>query len=922
MHLQKCKVSAANRRHFLGVRGNQQQEVLAHCCALSDDGDNISILVLNARLLPVRELEQVNSRSVSSTPPITSQAVFTVDALQALPVPASLLELCSTSSTEPVLLRGVDRRQLAAVGFVEPVLRDISLTGLLVRIPFPDMPVPVEVLLGQSLSIDMSDSPAAERILVTATPANGLSQQLMALIPPFVPVSVAQQAYDASQIASIAASHSQSAEQSSQDSQQAASTTVAPSAAEPALSSSAMLSPFHRLVPSSIPAPSSLSLPVISEPTPPADQQQLLLAAVPAASAALPAASVPLASAPVPSAPRVLHWAMDAVAPPAPAHPGPAPFLPPPPMPPSVPGGFFSPQVPMAPAAPGPLAPPAFARGNPVAASLESADLSLLCMASSLFSRCTPADLVDLSSLDALVAMLAPEGSPPPRHAMTPPASPQARLEYIDDRLTALTTRAPLPPRPLPGWPGVFAASRALCRSVPPAVPVSTSAAPAAAQDLDSSYGRVADRHLFAQQQHPQSGAAADIDATRAAALRSASSVIDSEGSQPMGQRPVGEAAQALVSMPVDSLHGVQSLGSRLASLDPAAQILESADGLFYNATSSAHMAATARSLTSASTAFYDAARDHLKSFVAREHTVLPPARATELSRVVRDVFRGRPLLVNELRLAGSGDSTLFAVLRSQGELRVVVPAAQQLLAAMSFIVRLFSSVGDLPVNVFETASIEVSRLVHVERMAPDLVADFLESRLRVLEENFRRFHNGSLLLRPMYSPDLLLSVAARSELDALVRQRVQALTSQPAASADIERQIQAAIDARVASLGVPQAQAPAPAAPSARAAKRLAAKQRKAAAAVSAAAPAVAQAAPAPAVAAVPATAPAPAAALLPAVNPTPIVGGAHVGPASTAVMTAFSVANLNAAAAQRCFNFFKRGVCRSGSTCRFAHD
>jgi hypothetical protein len=421
MHLQKCKVSAASRRHFLGVRGHQHNEVLAHCCALSDDGDSISILVLNARPLSVAEFEQVDSRSVSNVSPIVSQVLCTSDVLQALPAPAALLELCNASSTVPVLIRGADRQQLEVAGFVEPVLRDISLTGLLVHISFPEAPAPVEVLLGQSLSIDMSNSPAAERILVTATAANDLSQQQLALLPPFVPVSVAQQAYDASQIALIAGSHSQSARQSGQDSQQTASTSVAPlvpaaAPSVPASSSSAVLSPFHRLVPSSSAVPSSPSFPVLPAPAPSAEQQRLPLAAEPAASAALPAASVP-ASAPVPAAPRAVHWAMDAVAPPAPAHPGPAPFLPPPPAPPSVPSGFFSPQVPAAPAAPGPLAPPAFARGNPVAASLESADLSLLCMASSLFSRCTLADLVDLSSLDALVAMLAPEGSPPPRHA-------------------------------------------------------------------------------------------------------------------------------------------------------------------------------------------------------------------------------------------------------------------------------------------------------------------------------------------------------------------------------------------------------------------------------------------------------------------------------------------------------------------------
>ena len=85
-----------------------------------------------------------------------------------MPAPAGLLELCSTSSTMPVLLRGVDWQQLHVAGFVEPAMRDHSLTGLRVHMLFAEAPERVGVLLGQSLSIDLSDSPAAERILPNA----------------------------------------------------------------------------------------------------------------------------------------------------------------------------------------------------------------------------------------------------------------------------------------------------------------------------------------------------------------------------------------------------------------------------------------------------------------------------------------------------------------------------------------------------------------------------------------------------------------------------------------------------------------------------------------------------------------------------------------------------------------------------------
>ena len=108
----------------------------------------MSILVLDARPLLSCALERVDSRSCSSISPIGSQALCTDALLQTMPAPAGLLELCSTSSTMPVLLRGVDRQQLHVAGFVEPAMRDHSLTGLCVHMLFAEAPERVEVLLG------------------------------------------------------------------------------------------------------------------------------------------------------------------------------------------------------------------------------------------------------------------------------------------------------------------------------------------------------------------------------------------------------------------------------------------------------------------------------------------------------------------------------------------------------------------------------------------------------------------------------------------------------------------------------------------------------------------------------------------------------------------------------------------------------
>ena len=59
------------------------------------------------------------------------------------------------------------------------------------------------------------------------------------------------------------------------------------------------------------------------------------------------------------------------------------------------------------------------------------------------------------------------------------------------------------------------------------------------------------------------------------------------------------------------------------------------------------------------------------------------------------------------------------------------------------------------------------------------------------------------------------------------------------------------------------------------------------------------------------------------PVLNTTGVIGGvAHVGPAAPGVMHAFSGANLNAAGAKRCFNFWRRGICNNGTGCSYAHD
>jgi hypothetical protein len=58
------------------------------------------------------------------------------------------------------------------------------------------------------------------------------------------------------------------------------------------------------------------------------------------------------------------------------------------------------------------------------------------------------------------------------------------------------------------------------------------------------------------------------------------------------------------------------------------------------------------------------------------------------------------------------------------------------------------------------------------------------------------------------------------------------------------------------------------------------------------------------------------------PSVNTQGVLGGVpHEGPATAAEMAAFSLANPASDGTGRCFNFWRRGNCRNGPNCRFAH-
>jgi hypothetical protein len=386
----------------------------------------------------------------------------------------------------------------------------------------------------------------------------------------------------------------------------------------------------------------------------------------------------------------------------------------------------------------------------------------------------------------------------------------------------------------------------------------------------------------------------------------------------------MGAAVAAAAAMPAADLPSVRALGDGLATLPTNLQVLEAASNSGYSTTSSAHMAQISLSLSSASSAFTARAADELRLVIAQEsHLTRGTAREAELKSVILDIFRGRPLRVTELRLTGTGPPSLFASLRESTAGAAAVDHAARVMGWMDFGVRLFTKDSDILASdpsgrtFFGAAVTRIAAMVNVEKIAPPVVADFFEHRLRALEQDFRDFLSGKRLLRPSYSVSYLEGPVAMAALAEIQRSHVSL-----SIASEVARQLTALQP--VAPMAPVAPVAPAAAAPAAAAPRGKRPKKARAAAAT-AAAPAVAPA-PAPPVAAPAAPPPVPRApaapAAVPVMNANGVIGGApFVGRADAATMHAFSQANPDVNGQPRCFNFWRRGTCRQGQSCNFSH-
>lgn len=902
-HGQERRIGDAASRRFLGVVGQGHAQVSATVILQSAQQPQLSLVVCNAR-------HDVGARDVSEL------AIGGVDAVAAAsPLPDDLLlPACvagrAAASQVVSFIHDITPAQLVAVGFVEPVLHDHALTGQVLALPRGAGQLRLRLL--QVFALDHINATEPDQMLVQQA-----DDAVHNDVPIYLPLLDVMQRFDEARLAELAAAPA------------AAGGGDVPAAGGQGAGGHVVLQ-----------APLAMAM------APPAGAPAAALLAAHFAQAASPAPAVagmggavvahagqpPLHPGPAPfippqafGAPHHVHWAAD-VAGNSPAA-GPQGGI-------AAPPGFgpgFGPAAPPGPGSAAPFGsapPPPPASGIPLGAARAPLpiDMSVIPNTVRLFAQCLPDDMTHIDSLDTIVRILAPAGQTPPMSAFLPVDDPMARLEYIEHRLLAVLQHMPMPNlRPRSGLAGVYQACRAFSR-------VSTLPA-SSSTDLSSSFGRSAERHLNAQAQVFTPGAVAQpsaeppLDPLHAAAIRAAGVAVDQEGSLPPMQRQMSTAAASLAQAVPDSggvsqpLSVVRSLGSALARLPSSLQILESASGRNFSATSSAHMIALTSHLNSATNSFYPMAAEKLREKIGKEPPLLSEARVSALRSSVSFVLRGKPLSVTEAMLCGQGESDLLAALRS-GD----VSRAKEVLMWMDFIVRLFWPQLDIAVDngdghtFFSFAADRVGVMLNVEKHSPAIVADYVQHRMRAIQDDFKRFYSGALLLRPRYSAQYFSGSDATAALAEI--SRMHHAQQVPNLAASVAEQLRSMGWQPPAAPSSSAAASPAPApAPSKRASKR---QKAAAAAAAAASAPAPAPAAPPPVapVAPEPSAPAAPVAPPVPVINGNGVIGGTvHQGAASGAMMAAFSQANLDSSGNGRCFNFWRRGQCRNGSTCRFSH-
>jgi len=180
-------------------------------------------------------------------------------------------------------------------------------------------------------------------------------------------------------------------------------------------------------------------------------------------------------------------------------------------------------------------------------------------------------------------------------------------------------------------------------------------------------------------------------------------------------------------------------------------------------------MAVVSRHINSSRESFYEGSFELVRARVQVESAIgCSEERRAIIRSAIRDLFRGRPLLLSEFRLSGRGATGLFDALREQT--LSSVRSFAHVCAWLNFAVRLFEPLPLDQPSFFDKMATVAESMLGVERYSVDVTIAFLRQRCEALTREFTCFYRGLRLLRPQYDASWFTSSSAITVLAELQR--------------------------------------------------------------------------------------------------------------------------------------------------------
>ena len=389
-----------------------------------------------------------------------------------------------------------------------------------------------------------------------------------------------------------------------------------------------------------------------------------------------------------------------------------------------------------------------------------------------LCDKLSAADLASLERWDQLARALSLAA--PPAYVFQPPDDVMARVEYINQRLADLeaTYDIRLAPTLAPGWPAVFSCARLMMR------PTSggSSVIQAPVVNMSNSFGMRVQSHSYASASRgpvsaPPAETAGSSTLQFSAAVAAAASRVEGDRS---GSADVHSRALLAAQVSGPELARVQQLGDLMTNLPRDLQILEAADGHFFNSANSAHLHALCLALTASASNFIQYAANCLRMRIGSDDLINPPPqRKTDTEKVIQLIQRGKIHTASELMLMGTGGSDLLSAFKEVPMTDSLFLRGQSVLQVLSFACKLFDTSATK--NFFEEAE-ERMRGWRRDKRDMQRAAMLIECILRDLSIEFRNFFDGhpsASLMRPRYLSTAFTSATAALLIDKFEREPV-----------------------------------------------------------------------------------------------------------------------------------------------------